>query len=522
MNDWENPAVVQIGRLPARSFTFAYPDAEAAASYDRARSPWVQLLNGDWDFHYAETVDEAPEGFFEDDYDTCEWDTLAVPSSWQLHGYGKPHYTNVIFPFPVDPPRVPTENPTGSYRRWFYVPDSWAGKRLVLRFEGVDSAFYVWINGKCVGFSKGSRIPAEFDVTEHCQPGENLLAVRVFQWSDGSYCEDQDMWWLSGIFRDVLLLAEPETHLFDVAVRTSFDESYTDATLWVGAELVQSSDEMASGKLALRLLDEHGGEVGQAETAFSLEGNSQQSLELSLAVSAPRKWSAESPALYTALLSLLDEDGDVVEVTPVKVGFRQVELKNGNLLVNGAPIMFKGVNRHEHHPELGRAVPLETMVEDLLLMKRHNVNAVRTSHYSDDPRWYDLCDLFGIYLIDECDLETHGFGNNSWERNPAADPAWEDALVDRMERMVKRDRNHPSVILWSLGNESDYGVNHEQMAARTRELDPTRFIHYEGDIAVKTADVFSQMYTHVDDVIRIGEGTYDGSQWGRPEARGLR
>ena len=246
-------------------------------------------------------------------------------------------------------------------------------------------------------------------MTEHCQPGENLLAVRVFQWSDGSYCEDQDMWWLSGIFRDVLLLAEPETHLFDVAVRTSFDESYTDATLWVGAELVQSSDEMASGKLALRLLDERGGEVGQAETVFSLEGNSQQSLELSLAVSVSRKWSAESPALYTALLSLLDEDGDVVEVTPVKVGFRQVELKNGNLLVNGAPIMFKGVNRHEHHPELGRAVPLETMVEDLLLMKRHNVNAVRTSHYSDDPRWYDLCDLFGIYLLDECDLEDSRF-----------------------------------------------------------------------------------------------------------------
>lgn len=495
MHDWENPEIVHRNRLPARAYTFPYPSAESAATFERGASPWFALLNGMWKFDYSETPAEAPEGFYGQDFDAGAWDEIGVPSSWQMQGYGRPHYTNVLYPFPVDPPRVPTENPTGSYRRDFDIPASWQDRQIVLRFDGVDSAFYVWVNGRQVGFSKGSRIPAEFDITAYVKPGKNLLAVRVYQWSDGSYCEDQDMWWLSGIFRDVSLIANPKTHISDVRVRTSFDETYTDATLSVHAEIANA----ASGLTVSAELLNHDGEATSAAV-------SQNAASIDMPVKSPCKWSAERPSLYTLLVNLKDSAGKVMEVIPVRVGFRQVEMKGGNLLVNGVAIKFKGVNRHEHHPDLGRAVPLETMIEDILLMKRHNVNAVRTSHYCDDPRWYDLCDFYGIYLIDECDLETHGFGvaPMNWQGNPAADPKWEAALVDRMVRMVERDKNHPSVIMWSLGNESDFGINHEAMAKRTREIDPTRPLHYEGDRQVKVADVYSQMYTHIDKVIEFG------------------
>ena len=505
MNDWENPAVTNINRLPGRAYAFPYPDEASAKA---GTSPWVQPLNGRWKFHYAETPAEAPQDFHEEGFDTSAWDDIPVPSNWQMCGYGHPHYTNVQYPFPVDPPRVPTENPTGSYHRDFYVPDGWSGRQVFLRFEGVDSAFYVWVNGRMAGFSKGSRIPAEFDVTSLVRPGMNSIAVRVYQWSDGSYCEDQDMWWLSGIFREVYLIAAPKTHLWDVKVNTDFDESYTNAILKLAA-LVQNYDaKAANATLDVALLDADGKTIGTTSAPVKANGDAQ--IDLSIPVDGARKWSAEDPYLYTALVSLKDSQGSTIETTPVKVGFRQVEMKGGNLLVNGVPIIFKGVNRHEFHPDLGRALPIETMAQDILIMKTHNINAVRTSHYSDDPRWYDLCDYYGIYLIDECDLETHGFGMQpEWRGNPTNDPAWEDACVDRMERMVRRDKNHPSVIMWSLGNEANFGCNHLAMAAKTRELD-SRPIHYEGDYQLQTADVYSRMYPHVNDVIAIGKGTYDG------------
>ena len=498
MHDWENPEIVHRNRMPARAYTFPYPDEDSASTFERGTSPQFALLNGVWKFNYSETPEEAPDGFFTKDFDDGDWDDLAVPSSWQMHGYGHPHYTNVIYPFPVDPPRVPTENPTGSYRRSFSIPENWADKQIILRFDGVDSAFYVWVNGKQVGFSKGSRIPSEFDITSFVKAGENVLAVRVYQWSDGSYCEDQDMWWLSGIFRDVSLIARPKTHIADVRVRTSLDESNTDAALSIHVDVANPS----AGLAACAALKDKGAEIARESAVVS-----GSTADISILVKATHKWTAETPYLYDLLVSLKDAEGNVTEVTPVKVGFRQVEIKDGVFLVNGVPVKFKGVNRHEHHPELGRAVPIDTMVKDILLMKRHNVNAVRTSHYCDDPRWYDLCDYYGIYLIDECDLETHGFGDGDpehWKGNPANNPKWEGALVDRMERMVQRDKNHPSVVIWSLGNESDFGCNHFAMAKRTREIDPTRPIHYEGDRKVKTADMFSEMYTHVDRVNQIG------------------
>lgn len=509
MNDWENPALTHRNRLSARAYKFPYPDEAAALTGERGASPWFRLLNGYWKFHYDSSPVEAPKQFFEESYDVSGWDSISVPSCWQMLGYGRPHYTNAAFPFPVDPPRVPTQNPTGSYRHEFFIPETWGERRTLLRFEGVDSAFYVWVNGRQVGFSKGSRIPAEFDITSYVRPGPNSVSVQVYQWSDGSYCEDQDMWWLSGIFRDVYLLSVPKTHLWNVGVQAKLDQSYRDATLQVRANLRNYGKTRADGmRLEAVLLDTDHQRVAGDAVAAAMDPDGETIVELALPVANPIKWTAETPYLYTLLLKLEDATGNDVEVTPVKVGFRQVEIRDSQLLVNGVPVMFKGVNRHEHHPDFGRAVPLETMRQDILLMKRHNVNAVRTSHYCDDPRWYELCDYYGIYLIDECDLETHGFALlEGWKGNPADDPDWEEACVDRLVRMVERDKNHPSVILWSLGNEASFGRNHEAMARKAREIDPTRPIHYEGDQELRVADVFSQMYTHIDWVHKIGEGS---------------
>jgi beta-galactosidase/beta-glucuronidase len=514
VNDWENPRLTNRNRMPARAYAFSYPDASSARSLDPARSPWVMSLDGTWKFDYSPSPAEAPQGFEVPGFDDSAWDTLPVPSCWQMHGYGYPHYTNVMYPFPVDPPRVPTDNPTGSYRREFVLPAEWTGARIMLRFEGVDSAFHVYVNGQEAGFSKGSRIPAEFDITELVHPGRNVLAVRVVQWSDGSYCEDQDMWWLSGIFRSVRLIAQPPVHIYDVAIRTTFDGAYRDATLWTRVQ-VRNTAAAAAAKLRVKceLLDSDSGSVASESCEISIGAAGQAVTEFSMPVSAPRQWTAETPNLYTLLVSL--EGTDTPLTVPVRLGFRQVEIREATLFVNGVPIKIKGVNRHEHHPDLGRSVPLDTMIQDILLMKRHNINAVRTSHYCDDPRWYDLCDYYGIYLIDECDLETHGFHfQHEWKGNPANDPEWEAACVDRMERMVERDKNHPSVIIWSLGNESNFGCNHHSMARRAREIDPTRPLHYEGDHRAEASDMFSQMYTHVDLVRKMGEGKEPVERWG--------
>lgn len=467
--DWENPSITGRNRLAPHAYFFAYPDEASALKFDRTASPWCKLLNGVWKFHYAPTPAEASMEFNT---------TIPVPSHWQMHGFGKPHYTNVQYPFPVDPPRVPTENPTGTYGRDFEIVADWTGRRIVLRFEGVDSTFHVWVNGREVGLSKGSRLPSEFDITDFVKPGTNSLAVRVYQWSDGTYLEDQDMWWLSGIFRDVMLLARPATHIADIHVHAP-----------------------ATGKLDVQT------KLAGKSDGFTVE------TKLLDCPGKPKLWSAEDPQLYTLLVTLKDPQGRVVEVAPQRIGFRTVEIKKDVFYVNGVAIKLKGVNRHESHPAHGRAVPLAAMIEDLLIMKRHNINAIRTSHYPDDPRFYDLCDQYGFYVIDECDLETHGFGLagdwKAWPGNPTEDPAWESACVDRMERMVGRDRNHPCIILWSLGNESNFGCNHLAMAARARALDSSRPIHYEGDYRLETADVFSLMYTHLDDVVRIGQGNED-------------
>ncbi len=513
--DWQNPALTNRNRLPARSYFFHYPDGTSARTFERAETPWFQLLNGNWKFHYDPTPAEAPADFFRPAFDVSQWDEIAVPGNWQMQGYGAPHYTNVQFPFPVDPPHVPTENPTGSYRREFHVGDDWAGQRLVLRFEGVDSAFHVWVNGKPVGFSKGSRIPAEFDITDIAKPGLNTLAVRVYQWSDGTYCEDQDMWWLSGIFRDVCLLALPPLHVADVRIRTPMKANGRDAALELRVVLKNASSGPVKASVEAELLDAGGNPVLSVPLTAkgSIRRGAESEFMISGDVSAPLLWSAEVPYLYTLLVTIRNDKNKVIAVIPQRVGFRTVEIKGSVFLINGVGVKFKGVNRHETHPDLGRAIPLEAMVADILLMKRHNINAVRTSHYPDDPRWYDLCDQYGLYLIDECDLETHGFERlPNWAGNPTEDPAWRDACVDRMVRMVERDKNHPSIVMWSLGNEAHFGDNHLAMAKSARELDPTRPIHYEGDYQLKTADVYSRMYLLVVHMDMLGRGDEEGFQ----------
>lgn len=504
-HDWENPGLVGQNRLPARAYLLPFASAEAARTCDRGAAE-ILGLNGRWQFSYHESPLLAPTDFTAPGYDAGLWDEIEVPGCWQMQGYDSPHYTNVVYPFPIDPPHVPDANPTGCYRREFAVPAAWQGQRLVLRFEGVDSCFHVWLNGQYVGLSKGSRLPAEFDVTALVQHGSNVLGVRVVKWSDGSYMEDQDCWWFSGIFRDVYLKAEPLAGIRDVAVHPVLDADYRDGTLECAVTLGNLSAAATSLGVKATLLDAAGAEVvaGAAEAQVASAGEA--SVQINLSVPGCRTWTAEDPYLYTLLLQAVAAEGQRVGATAIRVGFRVVEIKGEVFCINGAPVKLRGVNRHEHHPETGRTVSLQDMIADVLLIKQHNLNAVRTSHYPDDPRWYDLCDEYGLYVIDECDFETHGFG---YTENNDLNPAWAEpfaaATVDRMERMVCRDRNHPSVVMWSAGNEAGHGPNTRAMLKRARELDPSRPLHYERDLEVDTADVFSQMYTHPDVVRKIAE-----------------
>ena len=524
-NDWENPKLTHKNRLPARAYFFPFADQAGALRGAKQDSPWVVSLNGAWKFHYSPTVAEAPEGFADAKFDVSSWDSLIVPSNWQLHGYGHPHYTNVQYPLPVDPPRVPTENPTGSYRRDIIIPDDWKDRQIVIRFEGVDSAFYVYVNGKEAGFSKGSRLPSEFDISPFAKSGVNTLAVRVMQWSDGTYMEDQDMWWLSGIFRDVMLIAMPKAQVSDLRLRSELDARYSSATLRVQARLANLSKVDSELKISVQLFGADGGPAAPTRSKSVLVAAGESTLvDMALPVQKPHHWTAEIPYLYTTLVTVKDAQGNVIEVIPQKTGFRTIEIKDSLFLVNGVAIKVKGVNRHEHHPDFGRAVPYEAMVQDVLLMKRHNINTVRCSHYPDDPRWLDLCDQYGLYVIDECDLETHGFGMagetdkgwpgfKEWPGNPTCDPNWEEACVDRMQRMVQRDKNHASIIMWSLGNEAGFGRNHQAMAAWARSAD-TRPIHYEGDYEQTCVDVVSQMYTDPVVVRKLGEAKEEITTWG--------
>lgn len=498
---WEIIDNFGVNRLPSRaSFTPFVNAKESAVS-----------LDGDWAFSFLESPIEAPTDFFEPEFDDCEWDTIAVPSCWQMKGYERPHYTNVQYPIPIGcAPLVPSKNPTGLYRRIFSMPYDWAGRSVRIRFDGVDSCFELWLNGEYVGMGMGSRLPHEFDITKLVDfDGENVLAVRVMKWSAGTFLEDQDMWWLNGIFRSVSLISQPKSiALEDLFFETPLDKDFKKGSLEITAKISGTAQAIKGANISFDLTDEDGKSIASKDKEAVKKGEN----NFSLPVKAPKLWNAEAPYLYT-LKATVTSGKETIEAT-FKVGFRKIEIKDAILFLNGQRLVFKGVDRHEFHTETGRTMSLETMMTDILLMKRHNINAVRTSHYPDDPRWYDLCDKYGIYLIDECDLETHGFGYT--KANITDHPEWEKACCDRMERMISRDRNHPSIILWSLGNEAYFGCNHRKMVELTRKMDTTRPIHYEGDYECEMADVYSRMYPSVPECESIcsGKGPFR-NEWQR-------
>ncbi|WP_036319930.1 glycoside hydrolase family 2 TIM barrel-domain containing protein [Microbacterium indicum] len=440
-----------------------------------------QLLDGEWSFRVHPALRAAPDDGWQE-ADASAWDTIEVPGHWNLQGHGSPAYSNVQMPFPLDPPFPPDENPIGDHRLDFLAaPDVLAHARRILRFDGIESAAEIWLNGRHLGSTRGSRLTHEFDVSDHLVEGWNRLAVRVAQFSDGTYLEDQDMWWLPGIFRSVTLLARPEGGIRDAFLTADFDPATGEGSV--------AADVDGDARL---VIDELGVDAPAAG---------------SIAVGPVDPWTAETPRLYDARLV------SAGETVTLRLGFRRVEVAATEILVNGSPIMFRGVNRHEHRPEHGRVFDPAVARDELLLMKRHHINAVRTSHYPPHPDVLDLFDELGFWVIDECDLETHAFEFVKWRRNPSDEPAWREAYLDRMARTVNRDKNHASVVMWSLGNESGTGANLDQMALWTKQFDPSRLVHYEGDWSCRYTDVYSRMYASHDEVRRIGE---DGIG-GRPE-----
>ncbi len=474
--DWENPKVITINtEEPRASFYHFNNNSLTDSPHDLSN---YQSLNGTWKFHWSAKPSDRPIDFYAETFDTSQWDDINVPSDWQMKGYGYPIYTNIEYPFPKNAPFIPHDNnPVGSYKRKFYLNKDWTSKEVFLHFGGVNSAFYLWINGEKVGYSEGSKTPAEFNITPYIHEGENDMAVEVYRWCDGSYLEDQDFWRLSGIERDVTLYATNSISFQNVISKASLDtETYskgaleldvwlnhpkTKQNLMVEAEVLNGTSVIASLSGEIKVGNEGQNHLQLKKNGISIE-----------------PWSAESPKLYDLNIKLKDTNGKQWDATKLKIGFRTSEIKNGQLLVNGQPILLKGVNRHEHHPINGHVVSRESMIKDIKNFKKYNINAVRTSHYPNDPLWYQLCDQYGIYVIDEANIESHGYGYNKGE-TLAQDPQFQEMHLNRIQRMVKRDVNHPSVIIWSMGNEAGSGNNFVIPYHWIHEFDSSRPVHYE-------------------------------------------
>jgi beta-galactosidase len=531
--DWENEYVLHLNTEPPRAVFIPFASVADALNNDPETSPFYFPLDGPWEFSWSPDPDHCSTNFFETNFDDSAWESIPVPSNWEMQGYGVPIYLGSGYTFKIDPPFVtdtpPTNwtaftqrDPVGEYRKTFQLPEHWLGRHVFIHFDGVDSAFYLWANGRLVGFSKDSRTPAEFDLTYYLHPGVNQLAVKVYRWSDGSYLEDQDMWRMSGIFRSVYFYSTAAARIRDLTVRTDFDADYRDAILEIKPDLAaQKGLSLSNWTIQAQLFDVHKQPVFATPLSHDaaeilnpnfnskiLDDRMPQRGEpkfawLSAPVTNPAKWTAETPNLYTLVLTLNDENGRVVEADNCSVGFRKIEIHDGRFLVNGQPIRLRGVNRHEIDPDTGHALSTERMIQDITLMKQANINAVRTCHYPDDPRWYDLCDRYGLYVLDEADICTHGTRGSL-----ANDPRWTGAFLDRAIRMAERDKNHPSVIIWSMGNESGYGPNFAAVSGWLHEFDPTRPVHYEGAQGeIKdppTVDIIGRFYPRLtnDDYIK--------------------
>jgi len=493
--DWENPEVFNINREPAYATLISFPEETSALEAIKSNSPNYVSLDGLWKFNYSDSPDTRPFWFFKDDYDTRDWKEIEVPSNWQLKGYDVPIYTNIVYPFvayrqifgirkpqnfekssgpevgalnvpatvnasntaTIDPPFVPQDwNPVGSYKRDFKVSSEWNDKEVFLHFGAVSSAFYVWVNEQLVGYSQDSKVPAEFNITKYLKKGNNTLAVEVYRWSDGSYLEDQDFWRLSGIQRTVYLHARPKTFIRDFFAIGDLENSYNDGHLKLDVSLKGTTPELAEMVVEASLFDGEKKIFNESKDVKVQEGKGD--LNFSKVFPGIKKWTAETPNLYSLVLTLKDKSGNTLESVSSKIGFRKVEITNSQLLVNGVAILIKGTNMHEHNDVTGHVIDEATILKDIRVMKSNNINAVRTSHYPQQELWYEMCDKYGLYLIDEADIESHGMGYDK-DVTLADKPEWEAAHLDRMESMVERDKNHPSIIIWSMGNEAGDGHN---------------------------------------------------------------
>lgn len=500
---WQDETQLHAGtEAPAATLT-RYATAEQARTFDRAASPFVRSLNGQWKFAWVAKPADRISDFWKTEFDDNAWTTIPVPSNVEIEGHGIPIYTNVAYPWKnVQPPLPPLDyNPVSAYRTHFTVPADWAGREVYVTFDGVNSYFELWLNGHKLGFSKDSRTPATFRLTPYLKAGDNLLAAEVIRWCDGSYLEDQDFWRLSGIFRDVTLWSAPAARVRDFRVETKLDPTYRDALLDIAVEVRNDAATQANLDISAKLLDPAGRTVfddtllGRAVVA----AGTAEKLSFARAVSPAQLWSAETPNLYTLLLTTRDASGKVLEVIPWKVGFRSVAIRDGHLLVNGSPVLLRGVNRHEWDPDLGQVVTRERMLEDIRLMKRNNINAVRTCHYPNTPEWYALCDEYGLYVIDEANIESHGIGYAE-DKTLSNQPSWGPAHLDRTIRMFERDKNHACVIGWSLGNEAGFGVNFRATYTWLKQHDTTRFVQYEGAKNFETSDIVCPMYASPESV----------------------
>lgn len=502
--EWQNETLLHEGTEAPFATMAIFPDEHSARALNRRHSPYFKSLNGKWRFNWVPKPADRISNFWKPDFNDSQWKTIPVPSNVEMEGYGIPFYTNVKYPWvTINPPLIPDDyNPVSSYRTTFNVPADWDGREIFLTFDGVNSFFYLWINGKKLGFNKDSRTPATFNITSHLKPGDNLLAVEVFRWCDASYIEDQDFWRLSGIFREVYLWSTPKVHIRDYWVRTQLDSEYRDADLVLDLELKNYGTQAGAAAAAVEatLLDPSGNELFRVPVgSAAVAPGSSSSISLTRKITNPLKWSAEVPNQYTLLLTSRDAKGHVLEVIPWKVGFRSSEIKKGHQLINGKPVLFRGTNRHESDPDTGQVVTRERMIQDIVLMKQNNLNAVRTSHYPNVPEWYVLCDEYGLYVIDEANIESHGMG---FEAATLANvPSWGPAHLNRVQRMVERDKNHGCITNWSMGNEAGAGVNFHNAYAWLKQRDTTRPVQYERDYSWVNSDVRCPMYARPWDAI---------------------
>ena len=502
-NDWENPEIFSIGREAPRATAFPFPAIDSALKGDYEKSPYYMSLDGKWAFKFSANPGMRPLEFYKTDADLSSWDSIAVPSNWEMEGYGVPIYTNIIYPFPKNPPYIPHEdNPVGSYKRSFELPSSWDGRRVILHFDGSTSGMYVWVNGKKAGYVQSVKNPAEFDITELVQPGRNEIACEVYRWTDGSYLEDQDFWRLSGIDRSVYLYSVDSQRIADFFAVADLDRNYRNGELKLEVDLKNYSLEDVSVKLDASIFNADNKQEWHEGKRVALGSLGMGKVDFNGILKNVNRWSGETPYLYTLVLTLRDDDGKIIESTSSRIGFRKVEIKDGQLCINGKPLEVHGVNLHEHHQKTGHVVDRETMLDDIRTMKRNNINAVRTSHYPQSPLWYDLCDEYGIYLVDEANIEAHAMGSAPWDyMDPASHPAvraeWKNAILDRERLLVERDKNHPSVIIWSLGNECGNGDNFIAAYNWIKNRDSSRPVQFEQAGENENTDIVCPMYPSI-------------------------